>query len=243
MSSESVVIRTFKPSDIQFRLAAARRILFRQGCDSGIAGHVTVRAEDDPLCFWTTPMSYFDEALPADAAKLDAGLRVLEGAMPTPGAMAFHPRIYRARQDVNAIVHVHSRNINVLVTTGRSVGMYNIASLIFHGRQVICPALGDGPERGAGNLHEVLGDKRVILMPHHGAIIVGTSLEETVMHAITLEEAAGCHLAAQAAGGAEITDESVIKSLRTSPAINRIAWESNLRRLQRSDPDLFACLA
>src|SRR5712672_2187515 len=69
MSPESVVIRTFKPSDIQFCLAAARRILYRQGCDSGIAGHVTVRAEDDPLCFWTTPMSYFDEALPADTAK------------------------------------------------------------------------------------------------------------------------------------------------------------------------------
>jgi L-fuculose-phosphate aldolase len=237
------VIRKFQPSDIQFRLAAARRILYRQGCDSGIAGHVTVRAEDDPLCYWTTPMSYFDEALPTDAAKMDSELRVLEGEMPTPGAMAFHPRIYRARRDVNAIVHVHSRHINALVTTGRTVGMYNIASLIFYGRQVICPALGEGPDRGAGNLDEILGDKRVMLMPHHGAVVVGTSLEEAVIHAITLEEAAGCHLAAQVAGGAEITDERVIKSLRTSPAINRMTWESNLRRLQRSDPELFACLA
>jgi L-fuculose-phosphate aldolase len=237
------VIRKFQPSDIQFRLAAARRILYRQGCDSGIAGHVTVRAEDDALSFWTTPMSGFDEALPTDAAKMDSELRVLEGAMPTPGAMGFHPRIYRARQDINAIVHIHSRHINVLVTTGRTVGMYNIASLMFYERQVICPALGEGPDRGAGNLDEILGDKRVMLMPHHGAIIVGTSLEEAVIHAITLEEAAGCHLAAQVGGGVEITNERVIKGLRTSPAINRMTWESNLRRLQRSDPDLFSCLA
>jgi L-fuculose-phosphate aldolase len=238
-----VVTQKFEASDIRFRLAAARRILYRQGCDSGVAGHLTVRAEDDQRCFWTAPMSCFDEALPTHAAKMDSQLKVLEGEMPTPGAMGFHPQIYRARPDINAIVHVHSRHINVLVTTGRPVGMYNIASLAFYGRQVICPDLGDGPDRGAGNLHEILGDKRVMLMPHHGAIIVGASLEEAVVHTISLEEAAGCHLAAQAVGGVEITDERVIKTLRTSPMINRLAWESHMRRLRRSDPDLFSFLA
>jgi L-fuculose-phosphate aldolase len=233
----------FEASDIRFRLAAARRILYRQGCDSGVAGHVTVRAEDDPECFWTTPMSYFDEALPAHAVKMDFKLKVLEGEMPTPGAMGFHPLIYRARPDVNAIVHTHSHHVNTLVTTGRFVGMYNIASLIFYGRQVMCPALGDGPDRGAGNLGEILGDKRVMLMPHHGAIIVGSSLEEAVIHAIMLEEAAACHLEAQAVGGVEIADERVIQTLRPNPMVGRLAWAANMRRLRRSDPDLFSYLA
>jgi L-fuculose-phosphate aldolase len=233
----------FDVSDIRFRLASARRILYREGCDSGVAGHVTVRAEDDLQCFWTMPMSYFDEALPTHAVKMDSRLKVLEGEMPTPGAMSFHPLIYGARADVNAIVHVHSLHINVLVTTSRTVGMYNIASLAFHGRQVICPALGEGPNRGAADLHVILGDNAVMLMPHHGAIIVGTSLEEAVVLAITLEEAARYHLDARAAGGVEITDESVIKAMRINPMINRLTWQANMRRLRRSDPDLFACLA
>ncbi len=34
----------FSPTDIRFRIAAARRILHREGCDSNVGGHVSVRA-------------------------------------------------------------------------------------------------------------------------------------------------------------------------------------------------------
>jgi len=188
-------------------------------------------------------MSSFEETLPTDVAKMDFSLKVIEGEMPTPGAMGFHPQIYRARADINAIVHIHSRHVNVLVTTGELVGMYNIASLCFHGQQVLSAALGAGPGRGADALSATLGDKLVMLMPHHGAIIVGPSLERAVIRAIALEEAAACHLQARSAGGTEITDTAVIQSLRPNPLLDRLAWESNLRRLRRSDPDLFADLA
>src|SRR5258706_14023624 len=127
--------RTMEPSfeidDVRFRLAAARRMLQRGGCDSGVAGHVSVRAEGEPA-FWTMPMASFDEALPTHAVKMGFDLSVLEGEMTIPGAMAFHAAIYQARPDANGIVHVHSRHVSVLATTQQTVGMYNVSSLVFN---------------------------------------------------------------------------------------------------------------
>jgi L-fuculose-phosphate aldolase len=40
--------------DIRFRIAAARRILHREGLDSQVGGHVSVRVPDEDA-FWVTP--------------------------------------------------------------------------------------------------------------------------------------------------------------------------------------------
>ncbi len=231
----------FEIGDVRFRLAAARRILHRGGCDSGVAGHVSVRAEGESA-FWTTPMAFFDEALPTHAAKMSFDLSVLEGQMPVPGAMAFHPAIYQARADVNGIVHVHSRYVNVLATTQQTVGMYNVSSLIFHDDQALYVDSGDAPAREVHRIVEALGRKRVLLMQHHGAIVVSGSLESVTVEALLLEEAARCHLEAQAAGGLQIVDERLIRARRENPYFRKLHWEANLRRLETSDQELFAFL-
>ena len=37
-------------TDIRFRIAAARRMLYREGCDSTVAGHVSARADGEKRC-------------------------------------------------------------------------------------------------------------------------------------------------------------------------------------------------
>ena len=46
--------------DIRFKIAAARRILANNGCESRVAGHVSARAEGEDA-FYVTPFEYFDE--------------------------------------------------------------------------------------------------------------------------------------------------------------------------------------
>lgn len=232
-------VSRFDVADVRFRLAAARRMLYRGGCDSGVAGHVSARAEGEPA-FWTGPMAYFDEALPTHAAKLGFGLGVLEGKLAIPGAMAFHSAIYQARPEVKGIVHVHSRYVNVLTATQRMVGMYNISSLIFYDDQAVYVDSGESPLREVERIVAALGQKRALLMQHHGAIVVSDSLEGAAVDALLLEEAARCHLEAQAHGGTEIADEKVIRTRRENPYLRKLHWEANLRRLEKSDPELFA---
>lgn len=230
--------------DVRFRIAATRRILYREGCDSAVAGHVSVRAEREEA-FWTTPFAYFDEAMPQDVVKVGFDLSVLEGEMTTPKALAFHAAFYQARPDVNAVIHTHSHYVSVLATAARTVGMYNIESLIFHNDQAIYEDIGASPAEEVDRVVAAIGDKHVLLMRHHGSIVVSNSLENATVEAITLEKAARYHVEAEAAGGTEITSDAVIQSRGggTGVPFRQMMWEALLRRLQGSDPDLFTAVA
>jgi L-fuculose-phosphate aldolase len=217
--------------DVRFRIAAGRRILYREGCDSNVGGHVSARAEEGDG-FWVTGFEYLDQTRPEDIAKLDFDLRPLVGEHELSPAVNFHSLIYQRRPDVNAIVHVHSS------IEGQTVGMYNVVAVLFHEEQATY--LDDGVKPHTDVVDALGPDKHVVLMKNHGAIVVSDSVENAVIEAVTLEAAARYHLECVAAGGTEILDAEV----RGGKAMYRRhylpqMWRANLARLRRSDPDLF----
>jgi L-fuculose-phosphate aldolase len=231
--------------DVRFRIAAARRILHREGCDSNVGGHVSVRAsvdrDGDPACegaFWATGFEYFDQTTPDRVSLVGYDLQCRVGSLLMSPALNFHARIYQERPDVNAIIHVHSHYISVLSSTGRTVGMYNVASVLFHEEQATY--FDDGVKSHLAVV-DALGDKRVVLMKNHGAIIASDSLENATIEALTLESAARYHIECEAIGGTEIAEAEVVggKSMYRKHYLPNM-WESNFERLRRSDPDLFA---
>jgi ribulose-5-phosphate 4-epimerase/fuculose-1-phosphate aldolase len=225
-------------ADLRFRIAAGRRILYREGCDSNVGGHVSARsAQGDG--FWVTGFEYLDQTRPEDVAKLDFDLRPLVGEHELSPAVNFHALVYRRRPDVGAIVHVHSHHVSVLSSIeGQTVGMYNVVAVLFHDEQATY--LDDGV-RPHTDVVDALGeDKHVVLMKNHGAIVVADSVEHAVIEALTLEKAARFHLECVAAGGTEILEAEVLggKAMYRRHYLPQM-WRANLARLRRSDPDLF----
>ena len=224
-------------TDIRFRIAAARRILYRQGCDSNIGGHVSARAHGEDA-FWVTGLEYFDQTTPDRVVKLGFDLQARVGEMAFSPAVNFHAAIYQRRPDVEAIVHLHSHHVSVLSSTGRTIGMYNVASVLFHEDQA---TFADDGVRPHLDVVDALGDKRVVLMKNHGAIVASQSLEHATIEAVMLEEAARYHIECEAIGGTEIV-EAEVRNGRAAYQKYFLPnmWEANLERLRRSDPDLFA---
>jgi L-fuculose-phosphate aldolase len=224
-------------TDIRFRIAAARRILYREGCDSNVGGHVSARAAGE-RAFWVTGFEYFDQTTPERVCKLGFDLSVLEGEMAFSPAVNFHARIYELRPDVEAIVHLHSHYVSVLSSTGRTVGMYNVASVLFHDDQATYFDDGVKPHLA---VVDALGDKRVVLLKNHGAIIASQSLENATIEAVMLEKCARLHLECEAAGGTEILEAEVVagRAMYQKHFLPNM-WEANFSRLRTSDPDLFA---
>jgi L-fuculose-phosphate aldolase len=222
--------------DIRFRIAAARRMLYRQGCDSNIGGHVSARADGEDA-FWVTGLEYFDQTTPDRVCKLGFDLDCRVGSMDFSPAVNFHAAIYQRRADVDAIVHLHSRHLSVLSSTGRTIGMYNVVSVLFSEEQA---TYADDGVRPHLDVVDALGEKRVVLMQNHGGIVASQSLEQATIEAIMLEEAARYHLECEAVGGKEIAEAEVLSGRRAYhkhflPAM----WDRNLDRLRASDPDLF----
>jgi L-fuculose-phosphate aldolase len=227
--------------DIRFRIAASRRILHREGCDSNVGGHVSVRADDHVDAFWVTGFEYFDQTLPDGVCLMGFDLQARIGELKLSPAVNFHAAIYQRRPDVNAIVHLHSHYVSVLSSTGKEVGMYNVSSVLFHDEQA---TYFDDGKKSHLAVVDALGDKRVVLMKNHGAIVASDSLEHATIEALTLEQCARFHLECEAAGGTEILHDEVVagKAMYRKYFLPHM-WEANFERLRRSDPDLFDALS
>jgi L-fuculose-phosphate aldolase len=224
--------------DIRFKVAAARRMLYREGCDSNVGGHVSARAHGEDA-FWATGFEYFDQTRPDNVAKLDFSLQVIEGELSFSPALNFHARIYELRPDVEAIVHLHSHYLSVLSSVqGRTIGMYNVGSVLFYDDQA---TYFDDGHKAHVSVADALGDKRLVIMKNHGGIIASQSIESATIEALMAEQGARYHLECEAISGTPILTDEVVggRAMYFKHFIPNM-WTSNVDRLRRSDPDLFA---
>lgn len=233
----------FTQSSPHFRIAAARRMLYRAGLDSQIGGHISLRVPGEEA-FWVTPFQYFDETLPEHVSKVGFDLRVIEpGTLPASPGINFHASVMMARPDVNCVIHTHTRNISTLATTRRKFGVYYVYGSMF--ADLVTEFVDDPsltPDKEGAAIAAALGQNKVALMPHHGAVHVGETLEFTTIETMVFDLACEYQLAAITAGG-EPMDPATAHSYREAYykyGFREQMWRANFRRLQRSDPDLFA---
>lgn len=184
------------------KLALTCRILFDGGHDSGLAGQITARAEA-PGTYYTQRLGLgFDEIAAGNLLLVNEDLEVLQGQGMANPANRFHSWVYRARPDVNCIIHTHPLHAATL-------SMLEVPLAISH--MDTCPLfedcafLKDWPGVPVGNeegeiIAAALGDKRAILLSHHGMLVTGASIEEACVLAQLFERAAKMQLLAMAAG-------------------------------------------
>ena len=190
------------------RLVLANRILYAQGVVDGF-GHASVRHDRSPghflLAHNMAPALVRREDIltfDLDGAPLDAGGRrvYLERFI--------HGEIYRARSDVQAIVHSHSPSVIPFGVTARPLrpvfhmsGFLGEGAALFEIRDVAGDTdmlVSSGPLGAA--LARVLGLRSTVLMRGHGSTVVGSSLEQAVYRAIYAEVNAKLQLQAMALG-------------------------------------------
>ncbi|AIO43723.1 aldolase [Burkholderia cenocepacia] len=220
MDSE-LTVHTWTPRQ---KLALTCRILFDGGHDSGLAGQITSRA-DDPNTYYTQPFGHgFDEITPENLLLVDQDLNTIDGRGMANPANRFHTWLYRARSDVNCIIHTHPTYVSAL-------SMLEVPLEISH--MDVCPLYDDcaflekWPGVPVGNeegeiISAAIGDKRAILLAHHGMLVAGSTIEEACVLALLMERAARLQLAATQAGS--------IKSIHPALAKEAHDWTSTAKR-------------
>jgi len=227
------------------RLALTCRILFDGGHDSGLAGQITARA-DAPDRYFTQRLGLgFDEITASNLLLVDEDLRVQEGGgMPNP-ANRFHSWIYRARPDVNCIIHTHPLHV-------ASLSMLEVPLEVSHMDN--CPLYGDvaflknWPGVPVGNeegeiISKALGSKRAILLSHHGMLIAAGSVEEACVLALQFERAARMQLLAMAAGKIQPIPPELGREAHDwilTPKRSQVGFSYYARRALRAHPDVLS---
>lgn len=218
-------------------LAAACRILAREGHESGLAGQVTAMAnseKDRPAMWWTLQFGYgFEEATVDRMVLVDDDLQPLSGGRPNPG-VRFHVWIYRKRPDVKAIIHTHAPYASALAATGKPLKTLHMDSAMLHGTKHLAEWPGVPVADDEGRIiSRALGDAKCILLANHGLLTTGSSVEEATYLAVFFERAARMQLRAMAAGGFKEVKPKLAKQAHDfllQPSIVRATFAYWLRR-------------
>jgi len=92
----------------QAQVALMCRMLFREGWNEHIAGHITYRLEDGRILANPWELAW-DELCASDIITLDESGAVLEGEWNITPAVGLHLQLHRLRPDVNVVIHNHAQ--------------------------------------------------------------------------------------------------------------------------------------
>lgn len=182
------------------KVAAATRMLAREDVLTS-SGHVSARIPGTNKVIIGANDRSRETLRPDQLVTVDLDGTKLEGTEDAPAETEIHLGVYRARPDVASVVHSHPVHSVVFSMTGKPILPVSVHGAIFADGVPVFPHVGHVNTRELGDeLAKTLGKRRAALMKMHGAVIVGTSVEEAFVAAIQLEENAEKQLWAEATG-------------------------------------------
>lgn len=217
--------------DVKYQVAVANRVLAEVGLATGVLaslGHASMRIPSQPDTFVVKGRGYEIDALatmrPGDMVICDLHGYKIDGP---PGStqcreVKMHSCIYRARPDVQSVVHVHPRYVVVM-----SVLQATLVPMCQEGIRLVRRPLPVYPhvktvwtEEEGMEVARLLADHPAIILQGHGASTAGRSLEDSVMAMLQLEEQAKMNWYAYCAAGPDhprIPDELIDEMTNRTP--------------------------
>jgi L-ribulose-5-phosphate 4-epimerase len=183
-------------------LAFARKMLDK-GLVTGTAGNVSRRLAPEgnrPLLAITPSSRDYHSLTPDDIQILDFDVQKVGGDLPPSVETPLHIGIYRARKDVNAIIHTHSVFATAAAVAGLEIPVILDEQAAGLGGEIkLATHAPSGSLELVKNAVAALGDKNAVLLANHGAVGVGGNLEAAFYVCELLEKTAQIFLLALAA--------------------------------------------
>ena len=150
-------------------------------------GHASIRAGDQRM-FINSGACQRSHLTVADICTVDFEGALIEGKDKPPLEFHLHAGIYKARPDVNAIVHAHPKWSTFLTMVGQPyLPVYAQGSLVYPMPVLDSPNSINNPVM-AGRLAQTLGQGPAAMMKSHGAVTVGKNIVEAFVLANYMEE-------------------------------------------------------
>jgi ribulose-5-phosphate 4-epimerase/fuculose-1-phosphate aldolase len=229
---------------LQQELACAFRIIARSGCNLDVAGHITWVVDDDGN-MWTNPWGlWWEEVKASDMVLVDSEGNHLDGKWPANPAIFIHTELHRRRGDRGRVaVHTHPY-YGVLLGTMEVVPQVTDqqACIFYEEIGVYDEYTGGVTDLSEGvSFANGVGDKSVVLLKNHGALITAPNIRQATFKAVTFERTCRLNYDALAAGvKPSVVAEDV--QMKVKAPILRYAtesfWEGAVRQLIAREPEV-----
>ncbi len=189
--------------ELRRAVVEAFRFMEERGLNWGHSGNVSVRLPGG--LYLISPSGLRKSRMgPEDLVVIDGEGRVVEGSRPPSSEYRLHLAVYRARGDVNAVIHAHPLYASVLAALRKPILPIVEEVTVYLGGPVEVAAYAPpGSGELAENAVRALGDRCAVLLANHGALTCGSDLEEALDALVYLERAAFVYFHASLLGGAQ----------------------------------------
>lgn len=165
--------------ELRGELVATSQVLHDKGWVANHDGNVTARLGRSRFLATPTSVSKGDVDENMLIVVNEEGRRVA-GHMKPFSELVLHLAAYRARPDVNAVIHAHPPFATAFAVAGRELTCSIIAEAVVSlGAKIpLVPYARPGTPSFAGSLEEKLPAYDAVLLQNHGVITVGDDLEQ-----------------------------------------------------------------
>jgi len=180
------------------------KLMYNDRLVSATSGNISIRLPDRTDAFAITPSSENYLTMTADRIvimTIDGEiLECPEGAKPS-SEWKLHAELYRARKDVNSVVHTHSPYATAFAVIHESIPMILIEMQPWLGGEIGLSEYAPAGTLQLGiNVARDIGDKNCCLMENHGAVAVAPNLNLAYVRASYVEDAAKIYHMAKCVG-------------------------------------------
>ncbi len=231
---------------VRVDLAAAYRLVAHYRWTDMIFTHLSARVPGPEHHFLINPYGMlFDEVTASNLVKVDLdGNIVMDSDYEVnPAGFCIHSAIHMARDDAQAVMHVHTPDGVAVATMACGLLPVTQTSMIIHEHIAYHEYEGvalDLSERE--RLVTDFGDKNLLILRNHGTLAVGRTVSECFLWLYNLERACSMQVRAMAGGALYPPSDAALattrrqgQSLMMDGGLDRLAWPALLRMLDRAD--------
>ena len=226
-------------------LAACYRLVAAYGWSDLVFTHISARLPGPEHHFLINPYGLmFDEITASSLVKVDQQCnKLIASPYPVnPAGFVIHSAVHEAREDVQCVMHTHTRagvavsaqKCGVLPISQQST--FVLASLAYHEYEGVAFRDEEKPR-----LQADMGRANFLMLRNHGLLVAGKSIADAFLSMYTFESTCQIQLSAQAGGELQHINPVIIQGVSEAMRVQTggmggaFVWPSLIRKLDRLD--------
>ncbi len=201
-------------SEAQKLIQETALVCYHEGMFAGTSGNLSVYLREEGVMAITPGSVSYETMTPDQVVVMTLDGEVIAGVRPS-SEWRMHAQMYKAREDVNAIVHTHSPYATSFAVVSEEIPIILIEMVPFLGGSVsVAKFAVPGTDDVGIEAAKAIGRKKACLLENHGVLAVGKNLDAAHTSAVYAEDAAKIYFFARQLGVPHAIPEDAVAAMK-----------------------------